>query len=241
MPKQYRRNKNKRNNQYRRRNKRIRKIIPNAMRVMRAVAIANFRIVCNSNAPTNGYININAELFNTSVFENYVELYQYYKVSFVEVIVSPSPVQGTLPPVGYSFLQGNEDLNINYNEMPENPLCKRIRNNKVTFLKFTRPGRNPDFNYWYNTLTNSVPTTATAKIQYRFIQPISDVTGTGYHFRVRWHLKFSNYFVRGTNKELVENEMIKDEDVDKNATLNEKVTVESNNMDEINTLPVPTA
>lgn len=211
------------------------------MRVMRAVAIANYRIVCNSNTPTNGHIDLNAELFNTSVFENFVELYQYYKVSFVEIIVTPSPVQGTLPPVGYSFLQGNEDLTIDYNQMPENPLCRRIRNNKVTFMKFTRPGRNPDFNYWYNTLTNSVPTEATAKVMYRFSQPISDVTGTGYQFRVKWHLKFSNYFVRNSNKELVENQIINDLELNKNASLNEKVTMELKYMDEITTLPEPTA
>jgi hypothetical protein len=208
----------------------------NAMHVMRAVAIANFRINCNSNLPTNGYIDVNAELFNSSVFESFVELYQYYKVSFVEVIITPSPVQGTLPPVGYSFLQGNEDLSINYSEMPENPLCRRIKNNKVTYMKFTRPGRNPDFNYWYNTLTTTVPTNASARIQYRFSQPISEVTGTGYTFRVKWHLKFSNYFIRANaNKELIDNQIVKENSI---ASLNEKVTIES---DEINTNPDPHA
>jgi len=207
------------------------------MHVMRAVAIANFRITCNSDNTTNGHIDVVQELLGTSVFQSFSQLYQYFKVSFVEIIITPSPVQGTLPPVGYSLLKGNEELSFTYNELAENPCCRRIRNNKVTYMKFTRAGRNPDFNYWYNSNKNAMPPEAAATVIYRFSQPLTEVEGTGYYFRVKWHLKFSNYFISTANKALgiEENEIINDKDL---ANLNEKVTVET---DEIKAEPDPHA
>jgi hypothetical protein len=180
------------------------------MHVMRAVAIATYRVSCNLLAPTNGSINLDQDLPNTDVFKSFKDIYQYFKVSFVEVITTPAPSQGTLPPVGYSILQGNEEVTVDQSKLPTNPLARKVNNHKVTYMKFTRPGRNPDFNYWYN--TDYLPQAAACSVLYRFAEPISaDSPALGYTFRVKWHLKFSNYFIKANNKMELENEIVRDD------------------------------
>jgi hypothetical protein len=177
---------------------------------MRAVAIATYRISCNLGASTNGNINLNEDLIETDTFQSFKNLYQYYKVSFVEILVTPAPSQGTLPPVGYSILQGNEEVTINQNKLATNPLARKVHNNRVTYMKFTRPGRNPDFNYWYN--TPYLPTEAACSVLYHFAQPISnDSPALGYTFRVKWHLKFSNFYIKASSRKELDNEIVRDD------------------------------
>jgi hypothetical protein len=203
---------NKKLNRKNKKNKRkvkINKTI-NPMHVMRAVAIATYRVSCNLGSSTNGNINLNDDLVSTDVFTTFKNLYQYYKVSFVEIITTPSPGQGTLPPVGYSILKGNEDVTFDQNKLATNPLARKVNNNKVTYMKFTRPGRNADFNYWYN--TPYLPTEAACSVLYHFAQPISsDSPALGYTFRVKWHLKFSNFYIKSAGTKELENEIKRDD------------------------------
>jgi hypothetical protein len=79
---------------------------------------------------------------------------QYQYVKFISVMLRFTPIlQGANdPPSGFVVFLGNEDLmSINYTDLPYLSYKRYINPKKVSRYVFTRPGRQPDFNYWYNT------------------------------------------------------------------------------------------
>lgn len=79
---------------------------------------------------------------------------------------TPVTRQGYNPPAGFVVFLGNEDMSIvNYTDLPYLSYKRSISPYKVSRYVFTRPGRQPDFNYWYNT-TNITAIDAYFKIRF---------------------------------------------------------------------------
>jgi hypothetical protein len=104
------------------------------------------------------------------------------------------------------IFQGNDDISIQYADIPKLPGVIKVNNNKRTYAKFTRPGRNPDFNYWYNcNSANLSDAAAYIKIRFirNFVQPGLDgpLQNLGYYIHLKFHLKFSNFIILEHNKQ----------------------------------------
>jgi hypothetical protein len=85
--------------------------------------------------------------------ERFIELsgkYQYFKLRSVVIKFTPDCVQGTLPRVAYGIFLGANDLVPIYADIPTLPGAFKVTNKKATTKRYTRPGRNPDFNIWYD-------------------------------------------------------------------------------------------
>jgi hypothetical protein len=227
------------NNNKRKRNKRKRNRKPNKrnistpINVMRATAPVQLQIgigVDPSQVSQNHAIPIMEILYTSTVWEHFSELYQYFKLAFVEIKFRPNIVYGLRPPPGYMILQGNEEQEVQYSRIPDLPGAKMIRNGTLTSYKFTRPGKNPDFNYWYNT-TGTEKSKADAAIRVRFLKDFvqpnfldqGPVSNCGYFIELKYHLKFSNMIIQARSTEAVGIDGAQKEKVQKvNKIVNEK-------------------
>jgi hypothetical protein len=189
------RNNNKYNNN---KNKKMKKFNNNLskkltnFRVMRATVTTTFELSSQGYTEQNVQFNYVDALVNNELFQRLSQLYQFYKLSFVETIITPIVYQGTNPPIGYIYFQGNES-NIQYAQIPNLPGSKKLSPYKVTYFKFTRPGRNSDFNFWYDTRESEPLQQMQAKLRFRFIVAWQGLPEElGYHVRVKYHMKFSH-------------------------------------------------
>jgi len=91
-------------------------------------------------------------LYENPMFLQKKQEYQYFKLVRVMLKFTPVIKSGSNPPSGFLVFLGNEDLGtINYTDLPYLSYKRMINPYKVSRFVFTRPGRQPDFNYWYNT------------------------------------------------------------------------------------------
>lgn len=104
--------------------------------------------------PTYDSQNLNFDLSEYLITNaRFIELsskYQYFKLRSVVVKFTPDCVQGTLPRISYGIFLGANDLVPIYADIPELPGAFKVSNKKATVKRYTRPGRNPDFNIWYD-------------------------------------------------------------------------------------------
>jgi hypothetical protein len=183
-------NNNKINRKNKNNNNKAKKL--NDARVMRATVSTTFEITNAGYQQQNVQFQYVEALVSNDLFQKFSQLYQFYKLGFIETIITPIVNHGTQPPIGYIYFQGNES-NIDYTELPNLPGARKLQPNKTTYFKFTRPGRNPDFNYWYDTRETEPLTQMSAKLRFRFMKPWSAVDNdVGYHVRVKYHMKFSH-------------------------------------------------
>jgi hypothetical protein len=97
-------------------------------------------------------INLNEMIYQNPMFTQKRNEYQYFKLIRVMLRFTPVTRQGYNPPAGFIVFLGNEDMGlVNYTDLPYLSYKRNISNLKVSRHVFTRPGRQPDFNYWYNT------------------------------------------------------------------------------------------
>jgi hypothetical protein len=92
-------------------------------------------------------------LTDIATFKVLVNEFQYVKVRSVVIEFQPDQVEGTRPPTGYLIMVGNNFQNVDYSQLPTLPGARFISNIRKTRYRFTRPGRNPDFNKWEDCLS----------------------------------------------------------------------------------------
>lgn len=139
-------------------------------------------------------------LVNNEIFQQWKNMYQYYKLKWVTLTFIPQPVQGTPPPIGWIYFLGNEDVNAKFSSLPDNPKSKRISNIRVRTFKYTRFGRQDDFNYWYK--TNGI-TEWDAYARIRFKKAFSS-QGPEYTIKLRWYLIFKSFIIKGSDDKIIE-------------------------------------
>jgi hypothetical protein len=138
-------------------------------------------------------------------------LYQYLKVANIRVDITAVQKAGENPPVGYMVFIGNESLSIKYSDIPNLPYSKKIKPVGTTSVLYTRPGRNDDFNKWYNTQSNVELQRMEASIRMRFVDTFTP-NGAYYTMRISYDIRFDKPFIytsnnrEGGNKELQETE-----------------------------------
>jgi hypothetical protein len=182
-------NKRKRNNKKRKRN-----------------SISNHRYLIKQEYIFNGInyqeqnlvINTIDTLWNIPLFIKYSELYQYLKVANIRLDLTAVQVAGANPPSGYMVFIGNESLDIRYSDIPSLPYAKKIKPVGTTSVLFTRPGRNDDFNRWYNTQSNIELQRMEASIRFRFVEPFT-ANGAYYMVRISYDIRFDKPFVYTSN------------------------------------------
>jgi hypothetical protein len=125
--------------------------------------------------------------------------YQYFKLANIRIDFYPTTINGSDPPIGHIAFLGNEDKDTQFSEIPLLPYAKRINNKKITSYLFTRPGRQADFNYWYNAGRTETPLTAFFKIHFEstFSQ------GSGYYVvRTSYDIRFDKPWTNEPSRRL---------------------------------------
>jgi hypothetical protein len=149
-------------------------------------------------------LDVGQELYDNQIFQNLSKTYQYFKLANVRVDFTPVTMNGTQPPVGYCLFVGNEDKAsyILYSSIPELSYSKKIDNLKSKSYLFTRPGRQADFNYWYNTNVSNYAISCYLKMHFE----TTFQANAGYYMvRISYDLRFDKpYVLSVTNKELKE-------------------------------------
>lgn len=176
----------------------------NDPKVLRATVITNFELNSTGYTQQNVQFNYADALVNNELFQKYSQLYQFFQLGFIETQITPIIYQGTRPPIGYIYFQGNES-NIDYSELPNLPGSRKINPNGTTYFKFSRPGRNPDFNYWYDTREIDEIGKMQAKLRFRFSVAWQGLPEElGYHVRIKYHMKFSHVCLFSETKNQIE-------------------------------------
>lgn len=110
----------------------------------------------------------------------------------------PVTKNGSQPPSGYVVFVGNNDINVLFSEIPTFSYSKLISNTKRTSYLFTRPGRQDDFNYWFNTRTPN-NNTITAHFRMRFDEPFVE-NGPYYVVMISFDLRFDKPVIISESK-----------------------------------------
>jgi hypothetical protein len=139
-------------------------------------------------------------LWTNVLFQKYSELYQYLKIANIRVDLTAVQKNGSNPPAGYMAFLGNESLGVKYSDIPMLPYAKKIKPVGTTSVLFTRPGRNDDFNRWYNTQSNVELQRAEASIRFRFVETFSE-NGPYYMVRISFDIRFDKPYVYSSTKE----------------------------------------
>jgi hypothetical protein len=147
-------------------------------------------------------------LWESQLFTKYSALYQYLKVANIRVDLIAVQKNGSNPPAGYMAFIGNESLSIKYSDIPTLPYAKKIKPQGTTSVLFTRPGRNDDFNKWYNTTSNVELQRMEATIRFRFVEPFENEKGY-YTVRISYDIRFDKPYIYSNNsKQPVEDEKV---------------------------------
>jgi len=133
-------------------------------------------------------------LWTSPLFQKYSELYQYLKIANIRVDFTAVQKDGNNPPAGYMAFIGNESLGIKYSDLPTFPYSKKIKPTGTTSVLFTRPGRNDDFNKWYNTQSNVELQRMEASIRFRFVEPFENDKGY-YTMRISYDIRFDKPYI----------------------------------------------
>lgn len=80
-----------------------------------------------------------------------MKLYQSFKITYTQIHIVPVIRAGDQPPVGYAIVLANENLTVQYNQIPSLPGVTKIYGRGVTQMLFNSVGRTDDLNRWYNT------------------------------------------------------------------------------------------
>lgn len=151
---------------------------------------------------------MNDFLHENPVFVQKSSEYQYYKLIRVMLRFTPVTVNGDNPPSGFIVFLGNEDLNtINYTDLPYLNYKRAINPTRVSRHVFTRPGRQADFNYWYNT-GNTTGIDAYFKI--RLDEDLNSSDGY-YKLDIGMYVIFDKPIYQSQNKTKEEGQIIKSE------------------------------
>jgi hypothetical protein len=152
-------------------------------------------------------IPISDNLENNKIFTSFQKLYQYYKIANIKLEFQPILKEGTQPPNGYVVFIGNQSLPIDYAYIPILPYAKHISPQKKTSFLFTRPGRQNDFNYWFNTREEtSTDGTISANFRLRFDQPFAE-NGSYYILIMSIDIRFDKPFVSDSDQTKTEKEI----------------------------------
>jgi hypothetical protein len=118
--------------------------------------------------------NVHDILTGNEVFQAFQKLYQYFKIANIRLDFHPVR-RDTDPPTGYIVFCGNSDLQLQYSQIPNLPYAKHVSSKHSTSYLFSRPGRQQDFNYWYD--TNTYGENQTAYFRMRIDSRFENVTG----------------------------------------------------------------
>jgi hypothetical protein len=127
--------------------------------------------------------------------------YQYFKLANIRIDFLPTTVNGTEPPVGHIAFLGNQEKDTLFSDIPLLPYAKRISNKKPTSMFYTRPGRQDDFNYWYNAGRTETPLTAFFKIHFEGLFSNIDAY---YVVRLSYDIRFDKPWTSEPTKKLNE-------------------------------------
>jgi hypothetical protein len=138
-------------------------------------------------------------LWNIPLFLKYSELYQYLKIQSIKVDITAVQQAGQNPPAGFMVFVGNESLGVKYSDIPNLPYAKKIKPVGNTSVRYTRPGRNDDFNKWYNTQSNVELQRAEASIRFRFVNTFT-ANGAYYVVKIGYDIRFDKPFIYSSNR-----------------------------------------
>jgi hypothetical protein len=120
-------------------------------------------------------------------------------VANIRVDITAVQKAGANPPVGYMAFIGNESLSVKYSDIPNLPYSKKIKPVGTTSVLYTRPGRNDDFNKWYNTQSNIELQRMEASIRMRFVDNFVQ-NGAYYTMRLSYDIRFDKPFIYSSSK-----------------------------------------
>jgi hypothetical protein len=144
--------------------------------------------VMNFSGGTSGWTyDLQGNLWTAHQFDTLCDVFQQYKLNKIRADISPVAVSGNDPPAGYCYLYVNEDEydTQNPNYVPMLQSSKKISPKHDSAYSFRVPGRQNDFNYWYNTL--STGSQITAYLVFKFS---ATNVPSYYQLRIRYYLSF---------------------------------------------------
>lgn len=202
----------KRNNKNNNKNTKVRKYKTIKIKYMNSITnhrylIRNHFKIDSEYQTQNVTVDLAYNLTSNKFYQNLSLAYQYFKLANIRIDFMPTTVNGTEPPVGHIAFLGNQEKDTLFSDIPLLPYAKRINNKKYTSYLFTRPGRQDDFNYWYNAGRTDSPLTAFFKMHFEstFSQ------GGGYYVvRLGYDIRFDKPWTSEPTKKAQEKyEMLK--------------------------------
>jgi hypothetical protein len=138
-------------------------------------------------------------LESINIFNEYSQLYQYLKIRSIQITLTAVTKNGSNPPAGYMAFIGNESTSPDYSKLPTYQGSIKIKPLGTTTARFTRTGRNDDFNKWYNTQSNLELERMDASIYFRFDAPFENDKGY-YQVRISYNIVYQSPFLGVTTK-----------------------------------------
>lgn len=120
-------------------------------------------------------------IYDNGFYQSYVNLYQEYKIQYVQIHIIPVIRSGNQPPMGYAVLLANEDLAVRYADIPSLPSVTKIYGRGITQLWYKSKGRQDDLNRWYNTKESM---RARFILPMRFVEPLG-ITDNDPHYAIQ--------------------------------------------------------
>jgi hypothetical protein len=144
--------------------------------------------VMNFSGGTSGWTyDLQGNLWTAHQFDTLCDVFQQYKLNKISADISPVAASGNDPPAGYCYLYVNEDEydTQNPNYVPMLQSSKKVSPKHDSTFSFRVPGRQNDFNYWYNTL--STGSQISAYLVFKFS---ATNVPSHYQLRIRYYLSF---------------------------------------------------
>lgn len=94
---------------------------------------------------------ISNNIYENQYYQNYAKIYQEFKIVYTQIHIVPVIRDADQPPMMYAIVLANEQLTVQYNQIPSLPGVTKIYGRGVTQMIFKTEGRTDDLNRWYNT------------------------------------------------------------------------------------------
>jgi hypothetical protein len=139
-------------------------------------------------------------LYNNTLFNNFRNLYQQYKLNWIRIAVTPIINQGTYPPVAYGLFLTSDSQSVQYSQIPTMPGSVKIRNTRPTSIFIKNNGRQNDFNYWNDTEGNVSQLSCSYRI--RLSQSLAEIENNkvGYSIQIKYALVFRRLYPKEENR-----------------------------------------
>lgn len=161
-------------------------------------------LLISTNSNNNNFTySITQGIYDNLFYQNYAKIYQEFKINYTQIHIVPVIRGGDQPPIGYAIVLANEQLTVQYNQIPSLPGNTKIYGRGVTQMLFKSTGRTDDLNRWYN--TNDFKPDFSVKLH--FIATIGTTEDSPhYSINVRSRVLFRRPVIEEGNNKIIEEE-----------------------------------